>query len=329
MSFTAAVIGLGKIGLGYDLASQPHEVLTHSKAYRDHPEFRLVAGVDPDPTRRSRFAEFCGVPAYGMVAEMLERHRPEVVSICAPTSAHWQVLEVVVGFAPRAIVCEKPLADDFETGAGMVKLCRDHGISLAVNYMRRFDPCVTQLGSLVRRGRLGEIYKGVMLYSKGLLHNGSHYVDLLLDWLGTPTAFRVLERGPEGTLAGPEPDVWFEFPGGCRVAALSGREDCFSVMELDLVGSAGRLRYTDLGNVIELWDVAEDPMFAGYNILRRVTAPTQPDMARYQLHVADALYRHLRHGEPIASTGDTALEVLRVCNAVTAGIECRDIQYIP
>lgn len=328
MSFTAAVIGLGKIGLGYDLTSRPHEVLSHSKAYRDHPGFRLVAGVDPHSAHRGRFVEFCGAPAYATAAEMFERHRPEVVSICVPTSGHAQILELAVGFAPRAIVCEKPIAADLVVGIDMVELCRNHGITLAVNYMRRFDPGVSQIGPLIRRGQLGKIYKGVMLYSKGLLHNGSHYLDLLISWLGMPTSFRILERGPQDTIAGPEPDVWFEFPDDCRIVALGGREQCYSVMELDLVGTAGRLRYTDLGNLIELWNVAEDPMFAGYRILHRITDTAQPDMTRYQLNVVDALYRHLSTGEPIACTGETALDVLRVCQAVAAGIGCRDVQYI-
>lgn len=327
MTLRAAIVGLGRIGLGYDLGSRPAEVLSHAKAYREHPAFDLVGACDPDPARRAEFSTFCGLTAHADPRELLASTSPDVVSICAPTPSHRAMLDLALEFGPRLILCEKPLAANLADGAAMVAHCRERGVSLAVNYMRRFDPGVGQLRGRLRDGALGDIYKGVLVYSKGLLHNGSHYIDLLVDWLGMPEAFRVLCPGPADAIAGPEPDVRIEFPGGCAVVMLAGREECFSMMELDLIGSRGRLRYADLGDTIELWHAAEDPMFPGYRILRRTADVPQPRMARYQYHVMDALARHLNEGLPLASSGDTALGALRVCSRVADSLACSDIQF--
>lgn len=326
MRLRAAIVGLGRIGLGYDLTSRPADVFSHAKAYREHPAFELVAGCDPDPGRRGEFSAFCGAAAYADPREMLAATRPEVVSVCAPTSRHRAMVELALEFGPRLILCEKPLADDFADGLAMVARCRNRGVALAVNYMRRCDPGVVQLRRRLREGALGEIYKGVLIYSKGLLHNGSHYLDLLVDWLGMPEAFRVLHPGPTQTPAGPEPDVWIEFPDGAGVTVLAGREARYSVMELDLMGSHGRLRYADLGDTIELWHVAEDPMFPGYRILERTADVPQPQMGRYQYHVMDALARHLNEGAALASSGETALAALRVCTRIASGLDRDDLQ---
>lgn len=326
MRLRAAIIGLGRIGLGYDLGSRPADVLSHAKAYREHAAFELVGGSDPDAARRGEFTAFCAVPAWAEARAMLAATRPAVVSVCAPTALHRPMVELALEFAPRLILCEKPLAGSLADGEAMVARCRERGVALAVNYMRRFDPGVAALRQRLREGALGDIYKGVLLYSKGLLHNGSHYLDLLVDWLGMPESFRVLRAGPADAPAGPEPDVWFEFPGGCGVAALAGREACFSLMDLDLVGTLGRLRYADLGDTIELWQVAADPLFPGYRILHRSGAVAQPRMSRYQYHVMDALARHLHEGAPLASSGDTALGALRVCARVADGLTGRDLQ---
>lgn len=314
MSFTAAVIGLGRVGLGYDLRSGPDEVLSHAKAYLTHRGLVLVGGADPEASRRREFSAFSGRPAYADTVELLDRHRPQIVSVCAPTDEHWTVVETIAGFEPRLIVCEKPLAGDPVSGRRIVELCRRRGIALAVNYMRRFDPAVASLGARLRSGELGAIYKGVGYYSKGLLHNGGHAVDLLLDWLGPARSFRVLRPGTE-------PDVSLSFENGCEFFLLSGRESDFSVMDLELLGGRGRVRYSRLGESIECWAAREDALYSGYRTLVEAPAP-QPALSRCQAHMADAVFRFLERGEPLASNGDSALAVLELCASVEAEARC-------
>jgi len=316
MKFTAAVIGLGRIGLGYDLTSAPEEVLSHSKAFLRHTGFELVGGADPDPACCAAFEAFTGRPAYATPGEMLERHRPQVVVIAAPTSEHLAMTELAIGFGPAAILCEKPLASTYADGKRMADLCQAHGVLLGVNYMRRFDPALQTLGSRIKNGDFGDVFKGTLWYSKGLLHNGSHYLDLLSDWLGPVTSFDILDPGPRNTMAGPEPDVLFRFEAGCQLYALAAREECYSLIDLDLVGTKGRLRYANLGATVECWGTQEDPMFPGYTILDRIAEVAQPDLPRYQWHVAEGLHKALSMKTPLASNHENGLAVLSLCELV-------------
>lgn len=318
--YTAAVVGLGRIGLGYDLTSGEGEVLTHTRAFLKHPGFRLVAGVDPEEANRLAFERFSSTPSYASVSELLAAHRPQVVAVGVPTELHLPVIERILDASPetKLILCEKPLAKDVEAGRKIISCCEERGVALAVNYMRRYDPAVRRLRTMLNEGELGDIYKGTLFYSKGLLHNGSHYIDLLIDWLGPVVAHQVLDPGPTTTFAGPEPDVIFTFRNGCRVFVLAGRESCYSMMELELVGTKGRVRYGNLGNSIELWTVVEDPTFPGYRILSEKSFPTPPDLLRYQYNVADALHAYLADGTPLPTTGVSALEALTACLAAEA-----------
>lgn len=316
MKFTAAVIGLGRIGLGYDLTSGPEEIFSHSKAFLKHPGFELVGGADPDEGNRVAFERYSGEKAWQGAEDMLAELRPQVVAVASPTASHLSMVELALASKPLAILCEKPLATTEPEGRRIIDLCKQAGVLLGVNYMRRFDPSLRAIGRELRDGAFGEVFKGTLWYSKGLLHNGSHYLDLLLDWLGPVAGFDILDPGPSVTLAGPEPDVVFRFESGCRVYALAAREENYSLIDLDLVGTRGRLRYADQGATLERWATREDPMFPGYTILERAASVPQPDMGRYQWHVVESLYQALAKGHAGPFSAVNGLSVLSLCSKV-------------
>lgn len=317
MKYTAVVIGLGRIGLGYDLTSGPDEIFSHTKAFLRHPGFELLGGADPDAGNRAAFERYSGKKAWQVAKEMLAELRPQIVAVASPTASHLPMVELALACKPLAILCEKPLAATEPEGRRIVDLCRQAGVLLGVNYMRRFDPSLQAIGRDLRGGAFGEVFKGVLWYSKGLLHNGSHYLDLLLDWLGPVAGFDILDPGPSVMLAGPEPDVVFRFESGCRVYALAAREENYSLIDLDLVGSRGRLRYANLGATLERWVTLEDPMFPGYTILDRATEVPQPDWGRYQWHVVESLFQALAKGNPGPFSAVNGLPVLSLCSKVT------------
>ena len=109
--FTAAVIGLGNIGQGYDYNDKDGSlVLTHAGGFSRHNGFELIASVDPDPRQHDLFLEKYKRPVYETAKEMFANHHPDVVSIAVPTNMHFRIFEVVSKHAPVAVLCEKPLA---------------------------------------------------------------------------------------------------------------------------------------------------------------------------------------------------------------------------
>jgi predicted dehydrogenase len=207
---------------------------THASSYRHHPGFELVAGIDPDPEQRNRFERKYAKPAFPGLSDLPAEVRADVYSICVPTPEHSAAFSAVLERGARAIVCEKPIASDVDEACRMVAAARARGCAVAVNYMRRFEPGVQSVRQALSAGRVGEVYKGVVWYGRGLVHNGSHFVDLLRFLLGEASEPRLLSRGRVAGGGDPEPDVmrW-------RRESLLATRAMLTLSELELVGTRG------------------------------------------------------------------------------------------
>lgn len=317
--FSAAVIGLGQIGMGYDYGSPDRStMITHASGFAGHGGFSLAAAVDPDPLQRERFFAKYDRPAYSTVAELLAHCSPDVLSLAVPTAAHCRIFGELVAARPRAILCEKPIAANVADAGEMLALAEASGCSLLVNYMRRFEPGVLSLRESLRRGDLGTIYKGSVWYTKGLLNNGSHFIDLLQFLLGEVSGFQVISAGCSGGGCDVEPDVMIRI-GDAEVYFLAGREACFSQAQVELIGTRGRILYSAGGAVIETQMSEPDPEYPGYLGLG-VPWSIATDMSRYQWHVLEALHQHLVAGAPLPSDGASALKTLSVVERIVKSL---------
>ncbi len=134
------IIGIGQIGMGYDL-SLPDEseiVHTHARAIFKHPGFDLIGAVDEESPLRAAFTQRYSVPAFDRVELALRELNPTLVVISTPTHSHAEILtRVLTNHRPKLIVCEKPLAYTLKDARTMVKMCEAYGVDLIVNYMRR------------------------------------------------------------------------------------------------------------------------------------------------------------------------------------------------
>lgn len=323
--FTAAVIGLGRIGQEYDYAVRgKSRVLTHAAAFWHHPRFDLVAAVDTALPARRRFNKKFKHPAYPSVSALFQKHpRLDVVALAVPTAKHRAVFDEVLQHRVRAVVCEKPLAASVRDGEHMVSEAKARRVPLLVNYMRRFEPGTLRVRQLLQEERLGTIFKGTAWYSKGFVNSASHLVDLLRFWLGDVSEITVLERGLDwprarGRVArtrDPEPDARIRF-GATPVYFFAAREEHFTYVSIELLGTRGKLRYAERGEVIEVRRAVRDPVFAGYMVLESPGRQLKSDMLRYQWHVVDHLYRHLTRGQPLYSDGASALRTLKAVEEV-------------
>jgi predicted dehydrogenase len=310
-------VGLGHIGQGYDYDSDS-AVLTHARAFSEHPGFELSAATDIDPVQRARFTRRYGRPAYVSFDELLRNHRPQVIALAVPTNMHASLLEQALEVAPVAVLCEKPLATSCAEASGMVQAAAASGTLLGVNYVRRFDPAISNLKRELDSSSYGEVYKGVAWYSKGLRRNGTHVVDLLRFLLGPASEPAILSRGRMWHGNDPEPDFRVKF-GRSELVVLAGREEDFSQCRFELVAARGLIGYADNGNHVYVAYAEEDPVFTGY---RKLAAPRpfQSDLARYQWHVLEALHRRLSGTAAFPSDAESALatqslidEVIDLC----------------
>ena len=268
MAHRAAIIGCGLIGSELDDTVRVAGIWSHAGAYAAEPATELVALCDNDGTRLARCCERWQVAqGYLDYREMLARAAPEIVSVCVPDALHHAVIsEVLRQPSVRAVFAEKPLASDLVQGRELVGKAAERGVLLAVNYLRRYAPGFAALKRFIATGGLGRVQTLCGFYTKGTAHNGSHWFDLVDYLLGPIVEVRARdclgEAGSDPTL-----DVDLLLHDGTRATLHGCDSRCYTLFEMDLVGSAGRARIVDSGFTIEVQRVSDSVFGAGYRNL--------------------------------------------------------------
>jgi predicted dehydrogenase len=311
MAEKCLIIGLGQIGMGYDLDHDPTvAVYSHARAISLHPNFELAGAVDSCPFQRSIFEKHYVRPVFDNISMAIRQSQASVIIIASPSETHAAVVDEVLSQAkPKIILCEKPLAYDLAEAREMVDACDRAGIKLYVNYMRRADPGVIEVKRRIEKNQISVPIKGVVWYSKGFLNNGSHFFNLLEFWLGRFIGFKLINAGRLWGGVDPEPDVEAEFERG-SVTFLSAWEEAFSHYTLELLSQSGRLRYEQGGKSIAWQTVLSDPDFSGYNILSPEIEMIANGMNRYQWHVFEQIAASLLGKRHNLCTGRQALITL-------------------
>ena len=317
MIYKAVIIGLGQIGMSYDLDLDPEKIVyTHARALSLHQSFELVGAVDPIKTKRDLFKTKYDVPTYSNIATLLEAHNPSVVVIASPTETHNSDLQEILFHAkPKAILCEKPLAYSLGQAREMINLCESAGVKILVNYMRRADPGAVEIKARIESGQIASPIKGVAWYSKGFFHNGSHLFNLLEFWLGPFVKAQILNQGRLLDNKDYEPDVEVSFQRG-RIVFLAAWEESYSHFTIELLSPSGRLSYKQEGASISWQSIQEDPKFAGYKILKTTPEMIKNDMSFYQLNVLGQLVKALENRPHTLSTGKESLETLEAMHLI-------------
>jgi predicted dehydrogenase len=312
------IIGCGNIAGGFDALRSPEQMpLSHAGAFTKHGRYRILACVEPIPERRAEFMQRWLAPEGYADIEELTSHagRYDVISVCSPTSEHYRDVKAAIALKPRLIFCEKPVTPSALQTAELVECCKVAGIVLVVNYTRRWDADVLHLRDELRTGAWGDIRSATGVYTKGILNNGSHMIDLLHLLLGK---LEVRSVGiPVWDMLSDDPAIPVVFAGlgDINVQLACGHAQDFSLFELQIVTEKGVICMEDGGLSWRIRRAIESPHFRGYRALdageRKLGAlPAATLTAITEIHAA------LTQGGSISSTGVNALTAQQICEAI-------------
>ena len=317
MSRNALIVGLGQIGMGYDMALVAETfVYSHARALSLSPEFNLVAAVDPGAEERAAFEASYHVSAYDNLEQALAQHAPDLVVIASPTATHYGLVRQLLAFAkPKVVLCEKPLSYSLDESREMLALCAEKNVQLYVNYMRRSEPGAMEIKRRIDSGEIRGPLKGVVWYSKGFLHNGSHFFNLLELWLGAVRDFTLIDAGRSLDGGDAEPDVQVVFEQG-KMTFLAARDENFSHNMIELIAANGRLRYENGGRYIE-WRAAEtDKNLKCYTFLAATPEVVPSDLNRYQGYVVEQLANAFKGVKANLCDGSQGLKTLEAMHSI-------------
>ncbi len=237
----------------------------------------LVAMGYYNPARFKEISDQYGVPCLSQ-AEMLANPAVDVVCICTPSGQHAEQT-IAAAEAGKHVLVEKPMALSLAEADAMIESCRRAGVKLGVTLQRRTETPFKQIKAALQAGDLGELTLGVvtMPYHRSpayfnqadwrgtwaldgggvLMNQGIHLVDLLVWFMGDPTAVQAygdtLHRQieVEDTLAA---TLYFENGALATITATTTASPGFP-HRLEIYGTNGGIQVD--GEAVARWTLAD------------------------------------------------------------------------
>ena len=128
----------------------------HARIFAARPDvdFCAIAGRTAERTQ-ARAREF-GTKAYTDIGEMLEREKPDLVSVCLPNEAHFApTLQVIEAGFP--LLVEKPLVFDLAEADTLLAEASVRNLFFAINFNHRYAKPVQMAKAASDAGRLGPL----------------------------------------------------------------------------------------------------------------------------------------------------------------------------
>ena len=315
------IVGCGNISGRFDFGRSLKEArYSHAGVYEQDGRFEIVACVDPCEQRRAEFMTSYNCQLGFESIQDAVKHQMvsvgiDVVNICSPTKFHDQDLLRSIEIAPRLIFCEKPIAKTYALAKTAVDLCRKNDISLVVNYSRRFDPFISSLAQDIKDGKWGELLSVICIYGKGLLNNGSHFIDLLHLLIG-PLRF-IDSDNPSYDYFDDDPTITARFQGQNNVSVhligLVGAS--YTQFEMQLFFSAGVLSMEAGGFRWRERCSQKSETFPGYMDLSEGLF-YDGDYSSSMKYAIKNIYEVINSGAEILCSGDDALRAQKICDEV-------------
>lgn len=315
--YKTAIIGCGKIGTFFD-APDSKKVLTHANAYHKHPQTELKGVMDIHYETARTAGERWECHAYGEAWELLENDCPDIISICTPDEYHYNYLNLVADYNPKAVIVEKPLTKEIGQSEEIVSIYTKKDIPLFVNYSRRYDKTLQAVRESIDNDEFGQILHASAKYTKGILHNGSHAVDIARYLFGPVLSVKPLSAIYDYYDADPTLNAFLTLEKCPNFFLMAGDERCYSIFEFDMVGEKRRVGFDQFGLKYTEYEIRNDPVFNGYKDLeRRPSFDTGLGMAMFNLvaNVIDCIEGR----EDIICSGTDALRTQIVCDELLTG----------
>lgn len=189
----AAVIGCGKMSRG------------HAHAYRAAEGVELVAGADVSDGARAAFAQEFGVDQmYADALLMLEREKPDLVSICTWPPLHAELVEAAFAAGVKGVWSEKPMSVHLSEADRMVRAAEAAGGVLIVNHQRRYVDSYRQARALIGEGAIGDLTLISGICGGDALTDGTHLIDMtrfLNDDAPVTSVFGAIDMTPKGDVS--------------------------------------------------------------------------------------------------------------------------------
>jgi D-apiose dehydrogenase len=137
------------------------------QAWKEFETVSLVAVCDTDVEKAKNAASRHGISQYYQDAsELFEKEELDFVDIISSIPSH-APLVLMAAKAGVHVICQKPMAEDWETCRQMVKVCADAGIKFFIHENFRFQTPIRACKTILQEGKIGSPFKARITFCSG------------------------------------------------------------------------------------------------------------------------------------------------------------------
>ena len=321
--YKVGIVGCGDIGFYFDHKKKVKGALTHFKAFNNDKRFEVAAVTELNEKTRRLISNKYKIPTYESYENMLEEIKCDVIVIATNDESHFEILRNVIKFEPKLVFCEKPMALSLEDVKEAVSLYKEYNIPLQINFTRRFLKEFSDIEKTIKEKKIGELESVTFYYSRGLIHNASHYLDLVNRYIGEMEKNLVKVSVKEGIGKGDE-SISFDlvYDNGLEIRFIGLSPSKLSFAEVDFVGTKGRLK-VNYKNEIERYKVTGNKVFKGYSMYE-LKSVKRIQFAKALPNAVDNIFKVLNKKEELKSPAENSLKIFELINRIKSKEICRN-----
>lgn len=276
---TVGLLGLGNIGMGYDLALDGNYVLTHARAVSLNEASHLLFGVDIQEKLCHQFSLNYNSSAFLNYESAIQAMGNPDFWVCALHPNHRQeFIQHCIQFKPNGLIIEKPFtASEMDN---LHQLVHD-GVFVLPNFPRLFEPKHKELEDILKNE---DILYVKCFYPKDWWSNGVHFVAQILQYFGEPNSIYAHPhfRQIEDRILGQVSFYYLNF----QVDFIGIDNDIFNIAEIEILTQSGRHLIQDSGRLYGFDPIVHNPIW-GLEFIGNQTDLQSTELNRYQACVWD------------------------------------------
>ena len=270
MKFRCGVIGLGRIGCGFDDNINKKSIDTHAGAYHSNNKIKFVALCDTEKDKLLKYGKKYDIQnTYTDYQKMFQELQLDIISICTLADSHLDIVNEAVKHNVKGIFLEKPISDSLKNANEIIKICKINNIKLQIDFQRRFDPIYHSIKNIINNNHFGKIQHCSVYYGAGIAKTGSHFIDLARFFFGEIDSVKGnFSQNKSNNSSDPNIDGKIIFKNNihCSIIGLDVSENNYGIAEFDIFGSKARVRINLAKSIVEYFEISNQKGLA-YNEL--------------------------------------------------------------
>lgn len=310
--FNVLIVGAGNIGAFFDTAVSEN-ILTHAHAFVKVEGFNILGFVDISSQKSQEASKLWNVNYFLNIEQAFNKNNIDIVSVCVPDDYHYDILKKLSKFPIKLVFTEKPFTKTLEQADEIIRIYNRKNIKCLINYSRRFVRQFISLKNKISSNKYGAYICGSGYYGKGILHNGSHMIDLLRYLIGEIEDTRVLNYNFDFYKNDPSISSVLTFKNGKNFVMQNMPCSNYTIFELELLFQDKKIRIIDSGFTIEEYTVGNNIIFKGYKSLIE-DRKYDTELGKAMENAVINIYNNLLYNEDLNCTMEDGYKVMEICD---------------